>query len=193
MFYVFNLKKITKALKYIFLLFLLICLVFAIIFKIYPIKYLDEIYYYSNEYDLEPALVCAIINVESGFNKKAVSKKGASGLMQIMKSTADWAAEEIDIERYSYDNIFNEKLNLNIGCWYISKLKKQFDDNLIYVLAAYNAGSGNVSKWISDEKYYDNFGNLDIPFPETKEYVEKVNKNIKFYRILLDIFGGNYD
>ncbi len=113
--------------------------------------------------------------------------------MQIMKSTADWAAEEIDIERYSYDNIFNEKLNLNIGCWYISKLKKQFDDNLIYVLAAYNAGSGNVSKWISDEKYYDNFGNLDIPFPETKEYVEKVNKNIKFYRILLDIFGGNYD
>ena len=193
MFYVFNLKKITKALKYIFLLFLLICLVFAIIFKIYPIKYLDEIYYYSNKYDLEPALVCAIINVESGFNKKAVSKKGASGLMQIMKSTADWAAEEIDIERYSHDNIFNEKLNLNIGCWYISKLKKQFDDNLIYVLAAYNAGSGNVSKWISDEKYYDNFGNLDIPFPETKEYVEKVNKNIKFYRILLDIFGGNYD
>lgn len=193
MFYVFNLKKITKALKYIFLLFLLICLALAIIFKIYPIKYLDEIYYYSKEYDLEPALVCAIINVESGFNKKAVSKKGASGLMQIMKSTADWAAEEIDIEEYSYDKIFNEKLNLNIGCWYISKLKKQFDDNLIYVLAAYNAGSGNVSKWISNEKYFDKYGNLNIPFLETKEYVEKVNKNIKFYRILLDIFGGNYD
>jgi soluble lytic murein transglycosylase len=152
---------------------------------IFPIAYKDEIYKYSKEYNLDPFLVAAIINVESKYNKDAISNKDARGLMQIGEQTGTWGAEVLGIEDFNPDMLFNPELNVRIGTWYLSQLKKEFNNDIPLVLAAYNAGSGNVTKWLQDERYSKDGNNLyKIPYKETEEYLEKVEFNHKIYRIL---------
>ena len=64
-----------------------------------------------------------------------------------------WEQKEIGLEDFDVDKIYDVETNITIGCWYVSKLMKQFDNDLLLVLAAYNAGSGNVTKWLQNEKY----------------------------------------
>ena len=147
-----------------------------------PLKYEDIICKYSKEYEIPPELISAMINTESHYNTHASRKKGAKGLMQIIKMTADWGAEEIGIEDYDYTRIEEPEINIQIGAWYISKLIKQYD-NKETALAAYNAGSGNVSLWLSNEAYSKDGKVLDtVPFEETKKYVKKVLFYEKFYK-----------
>lgn len=148
----------------------------------YPIGYKSMILEYSKEYNLDPYLVASIINVESKFDKDAISQKDARGLMQISPSTGKWASEVLELENYKEDILFDPETNIRIGTWFLSTLFKEFDGNLDLVLAAYNAGSGNVNKWLNDEKYIDDKNNLAIiPFKETEEYLVRVNKSYKVY------------
>lgn len=191
MFYVFNLKKTFKILKFVIIFLLFFILAGIIISTLFPLKYFQIIDDCAKKYNLEPALICAVINVESGFDEKAVSKKGASGLMQLMKPTADWIAEINHISEYSYDDIFNPNLNINLGSYYLSRLMRQHDNNLTLVLASYNAGSGNVNKWLYDNRYSSNGKLTNIPFKETERYVKKVSINKKIYNILIELFYKN--
>lgn len=156
---------------------------------LYPLKYTEHIKEYSSIYGLDPVLVCAVINAESGFNKDAVSIKGASGLMQIMEPTANWHAEEIGLSGFNYqDDIFDPEKNIMIGCWYLGVLKKQYGGDLELVLAAYNAGSGNVSKWLKDSRYSKDGATLEVvPYKETSDYIERVTQNMKVYKWLIQI------
>lgn len=156
----------------------------------YPMKYEDLIIKYSEIYDLDPYLVSAIINVESRYNPGAESHKDAKGLMQVTPSTGRWAAGKIGINNFKEDMLFDPEVNLKIGCWYLNNLKQEFASNepetsIVLILAAYNGGSGNVKKWLNDERYSQTGTALDqIPFKETQQYVEKVLKNQKVYRWL---------
>lgn len=193
MFYAFNLKKFTKALKIMILLFIVVLIPCIGVRFLFPIEHYSNIIRCSEKYNLEPELICAVINTESRFDEEAVSNKGASGLMQIMKPTADWAGKEIGIKNYSYEKIFVPEINIEIGCWYLNKLKNQYNDDIMLVMASYNAGSGNVQKWLNDKSYSENGKELDaIPFEETRKYVERIKINKKVYSILLRVFGGNY-
>lgn len=110
--------------------------------------------------------------------------------MQLMKPTADWAAEEIGIEDYSYENIKDPKLNIEIGCWFLNSLIYRYGD-LETALCAYNAGSGNIDKWL-DEGTED--GTLTgIPFFETRNYISRVKTHIVAYRCILKFIGGKYE
>lgn len=154
--------------------------------KLFPIKYYDEILQYSEEYEIDPFLIAAVIRVESKYNPYAQSSKGARGLMQIMPITANWGAEEIGMENFYLEELFVPKTNIQIGTWYLRKLMNQFDRDVPLVLAAYNGGSGNVSKWLLDERYSIDGKRLDnIPFAETRNYVEKVNF---FYKMYIKIY-----
>jgi len=104
---------------------------------------------------LHPGLLHAIVDVESSYNPKAVSSKGAKGLMQLMPATAN---------HYGVSDSFDPKENLKGGARYLKHLLKRFEFNLGLALAAYNAGEGTVKK----------YGNRIPPFPETQQYVEKV-------------------
>jgi soluble lytic murein transglycosylase len=153
--------------------------------KIYPIKYREYIIKYSRQYNLDPLLVASIIRVESKFYRYAESHKGARGLMQISVKTGRWAANKIKITGYTDEQLYDPNINILIGCWYLNNLKEQFNNNLSTVLAAYNGGSGNVTKWLADERYSKDGENLDyIPFKETREYVSKVLNSYKIYRFL---------
>lgn len=137
------------------------------------------------ENELDPFLVAAIINVESKYDKDAISNKDARGLMQIGLQTGNWGAEELNIDGFDSNKLYDPETNIRIGTWYLKQLKHEFDDNINLVLAAYNAGSGNVSKWLQDERYSKDGNSLyKIPFKETEEYLDKVKFNYKVYSII---------
>ena len=146
---------------------------------LYPRKYSVYVEKYSKEYNLDENFVYSIIKAESKFNPNALSHKGAKGLMQIADITRDWAIVELDLDKNI--DIYDPETNIMIGCWYLNRLYKEFGDTDL-VIAAYNGGSGNVSKWLADEKYSQDGKKLHIiPFDETDKYVKKVNRNYEQY------------
>lgn len=182
---------IGKGLKRMTIFFVIIAVVLFALYMYfmvnYPLSYQILIKKYSDEFNVDPYLIAAIINVESKYDKNAISKKDARGLMQISPITGKWASEELNIDDFDVEDLFDPELNIMIGCWYLSILSQEFDNNLPLMLAAYNAGSGNVVKWLQDEKYSDDGESLkDIPFAETKDYVKKVQRNISIYRVLYE-------
>ncbi|KEI04248.1 lytic transglycosylase [Clostridium botulinum] len=152
---------------------------------LYPIKYKDYIMKYSEEYNLNPYLVSAVIKAESNFEKNAKSNKGAIGLMQLTPSTAKWAAKEMKVKNFKVDMLYNEEFNIKMGCWYIDNLKQEFNNNIKLVLAAYNGGRGNVKKWLNNKQNSKNGIDLNyIPFKETDKYVKKVDVSQKIFEFL---------
>ena len=101
------------------------------------VRYHKQIDYWGKRYDIDPNLIKAIIRAESGFDRYAVSKKGAQGLMQLMPDTA---------REMRVSDPFNPEQNIAGGVRYLRKLLKMFDGNLVLSLAAYNAGPGQVKR-----------------------------------------------
>lgn len=186
MFYVFSLKKFLRNFIPFAIVSLLCFLGFSAFNMKFPLRYLDIIEKYAEVHDVDPVLISSIINVESRFNRYAVSPVGASGLMQIMETTAVWIAEEMGIENFVYqDMIFDPEVNINMGTWYINRLINIYGE-LSVALAAYNAGSGNVTRWLNDPEFSkDNETLFYIPFGETRRYVERVDTSMKVYDFLL--------
>nr|WP_300002795.1 lytic transglycosylase domain-containing protein [Tissierella sp.] len=145
--------------------------------------YKDHIGKSSSKHDIDPYLVTAIIDVESGFNKEAVSAKDARGLMQITEQTGKWGFEQLKMDDYDNEKLFIPEVNIEIGTWYLQRLKQEFNGDMDLVLAAYNGGSGNVTKWLKDKEYSSDGKTLDkIPFKETENYVKKVNTRYEKYK-----------
>lgn len=146
----------------------------------YPLKYQNIINLYAQEFKVDAALICAVINAESSFDKDAVSNKGAIGLMQIMPTTARSLSYAFD-EDFESQDLFDENVNIKYGTYYLSVLLQSFD--LREALCAYNAGPTKVRSWLKNAQYSCDGEHLQvIPFKETREYVQKVEKNIKFYQ-----------
>ena len=124
----------------------------------------------SSRHQVDPALVKAIIMAESGYNPKAISKRGAKGLMQLMPSTA---------EALGVEDIFNPKQNISGGVRYFKQLVNKFDGNIKLALAAYNAGSRNVREYQGIP-----------PFKTTRFYIKKV---FKYYQLYKDKMPGKID
>jgi soluble lytic murein transglycosylase-like protein len=117
----------------------------------------------AKETRVDPALIHAVISVESGFNPSARSSAGAVGLMQLMPGTA---------KRYGVKNRLDPAQNIQGGARYLRDLQDMFDNNLQLVLAAYNAGEQAVAK----------YGNRIPPYRETAAYVPKVLQLYRKYR-----------
>ena len=148
----------------------------------FPKKYSVYVQKYSEEYNLDENLVYSIIKAESKFKEKALSRRGAKGLMQIADITRDWAIEELELG--DDIDIYDPETNIRVGCWYLNTLYKEFGKTDL-VIAAYNGGSGNVKKWLSDKEYSEDGESLNvIPFPETDKYITKVKKNYEQYKRL---------
>lgn len=131
-------------------------------YKTYFKKYDHIIQKYSDIYDIDYSLVKAVIRAESGYNPKAISKKGAMGLMQLMPETASL---------FECENPFDPESNIRTGIKYLKYLINYFKNDIELALAAYNAGPKNVIK----------YGYSIPPFSETKNYVKKVLEYYKIY------------
>ncbi len=151
----------------------------------YPVKYQDYVEEYAREFSLEKELVFAIIRTESKFDPYAVSKTGARGLMQIQTETAEDCATALKLSDFTPDDLFNPKVNIQLGCYYFSKLLSRYKGNVTLAVAAYNGGPGNVEKWLKDKEYTNEQGELvQIPFSETRNYVTRVTQAYEKYRTL---------
>jgi len=155
----------------------------------YPTPHKTIVAEAGQKYDINPYLIWAIIRVESKFDIKAQSSKGARGLMQVLPETARWAAQDLSYQNFHEDMLFDPKHNINIGTWYLRYLLKQFNGNEIAAIAAYNGGETNVKKWLTNDIWSGKFADLaDIPFKETRNYVYKVMVDFKTYQ---DLYAGN--
>lgn len=156
-----------------------------ILFYFYPVHYEEIVTKYSEKYEIDPYLVYALIKTESKFNPYAKSHKGAIGLMQITPKTGSYLAGLIKENGFEEEMLYNPERNIKYGCFYLSKLSKDFEGNLDLVLAAYNGGEGNVRKWIkSDEDGKKYLNPEEVPFKETKNYIKKVKSDYKIYRFI---------
>ncbi len=148
----------------------------------YPLKYQEFVQEYATMYSLEEPLVYSLIRTESKFDPYAVSRTDARGLMQIQSETALDCAKELQLQNFTVDTLFEPKINIQIGCYYFSKLLKRYHGNRNIAIAAYNGGPGNVEKWLKEKEYTDENGNLiHIPFPETRNYVKRVAQTYEIY------------
>lgn len=148
---------------------------------LYPLKYQDIIEECSDLYNLDKYLVMGIISTESGFDVDAKSHKDAHGLMQLKDETALWCIEKFSID-IPKEDIYKPESNIQIGCAYVRYLIDLYGGNVDTAVAAYNAGPGNVNKWLADKRYSDGKTALkSIPFEETKTYVKKVQNRRELY------------
>ena len=154
--------------------------------RIFPRAYASYVEEYAAKYGLEEALVYAVIFAESRADEQALSHKNAMGLMQITGPTGAGGAEILEMEGFTIEDLFEPETNIHIGCWYLRQLLNQFG-NETTALAAYNAGSGNVAKWLSDPAYSSDGVSLKaIPFAQTEQYVKKVALYKRVYRFLYE-------
>jgi len=146
----------------------------------YPKWYYDLVETEAQKYGLDPLLVISLVRQESAFNKEAMSRVGARGLMQLMPATAKTLNRKI-----RKNELFIPEKNLQLGVQYFANLVKRYNGNVTFALAAYNAGFGAVDKWIERYKV-DNemlFSDL-IPYRETREYVASILRNYYWYQLL---------
>jgi soluble lytic murein transglycosylase-like protein len=116
----------------------------------------------ANRHEVDPSIIKAIIMAESSYNPKAVSKRGAIGLMQLMPTTA---------KALGVEDIFNPEQNINAGVRYFKQMLQKFNGNTTLALAAYNAGSSKVRKY-----------NGVPPYKGTKRFIKNVFKYHKIYK-----------
>ncbi len=141
---------------------------------------------HPDDYPYDIRIFHALVREESSFNKDIVSWAGAKGLSQLMPATADRVAKWVGLSVNS-TTIFEPSTNLRIGSKYLGYLHGYFNGNPYLAVAAYNAGEGNVGKWLKSK------GNLptdmfveSIPFRETRHYVKRVLGTYQTYHLLYD-------
>jgi len=139
---------------------------------------------------VEPALILGLVRQESEFDHRAISHAGARGLMQLMPGTARQTARQIGVT-YNQTRLTDRNYNMQLGSAHLEELLERWSGSYVLAIAAYNAGSRNVTEWV--ETYGDpQLPGVDvidwielIPFGETRNYVQRVLENIQVYRARL--------
>jgi soluble lytic murein transglycosylase len=138
----------------------------------YPLSYEQIVRGHARNYDLDPALLAAVIYRESKFDAGARSSSGAIGLMQLLPETAKGIALHTGGSRFVVSDLYNPEINVRYGAFYLRRLLTKYGDTKL-ALAAYNAGQANVDSWRAQGK--------GIVFPETREYVDSVLETRDIY------------
>lgn len=151
--------------------------------KIYPIKYENYVEKYAEQCNVDPLLVYSIIKAESNFKSSAKSSSGAQGLMQIMEDTAKELSEKLENDSDIEIDLYDEEKNIMYGTEYYSYLLSHYNGAINLALAAYNAGMGNVDRWIKEGIIKEDGSNVEnIPYKETNMYVRKILNNYTMYK-----------
>jgi len=139
----------------------------------YPLSYEHVIRGHAENYDLDPALLAAVIYRESKFDADARSSSGAIGLMQLLPETAKGIAARTGGSKFRVSDLYDPEINVRYGAWYLRHLLDKYGSERL-ALAAYNAGQANVDRWRAE--------NLPIQFAETRGFVDHVEKLKSTYR-----------
>ncbi|MBD2021288.1 transglycosylase SLT domain-containing protein [Leptolyngbya sp. FACHB-36] len=142
---------------------------------LYPFPFLESIETWSQERQLNPLLVTALIRQESRFMPGIRSSAGATGLMQVMPDTANWVAGKIKLKQFQLND---PEDNIKLGTWYLDYTHQEYGNNSLLAVASYNAGPGAVGGWVEKRGLGDPDAFVEsIPYDETKGYVKSVFEN----------------
>jgi soluble lytic murein transglycosylase len=133
----------------------------------YPLEYEHILRGHAANYDLDAALLAAVVYAESRFDSTARSDAGAVGLMQLLPETAKGIALRTGGDRFVVADLLDPEINVRYGSWYLDHLRDRYGQMRL-VLAAYHAGQGNVDEWLERGG--------EIEFEETREYVDEVTR-----------------
>jgi soluble lytic murein transglycosylase len=150
---------------------------------IYPTPYLRVVQREAQQFGLDPRLLYALIRQESLFNPDATSWVGARGLAQVMPSTAEGIAQNLQVANFSPDQLYQPAVSIRFGAHYLSHQLRAFDNNPLAAASAYNGGPGNAARWLENTADRDLFAEL-IDYRETRDYVKIVYGNWGMYRLL---------
>jgi soluble lytic murein transglycosylase len=148
-----------------------------------PLRHDDIIRQQAADKDLDASLIAGIIYTESHFLDQT-SHAGAKGLMQLMPETADYIAQKSGGTAFVQGDLATPQVNIAYGSWYLRYLLQKYDGREVLALAAYNAGEGKVDEWVAVAAARgERFRVAEhIPFPETRQYVQRVLAARKDYR-----------
>ena len=138
----------------------------------YPLEYAHIVRGHARNHDLDPALLAAVVYVESRFDPNARSEAGAVGLMQLLPATAKGIALRTGGTRFVVADLRDPEINVRYGSWYLDHLRDRYGDTNL-ALAAYHAGQGNVERWQRE--------GLGIVFAETRAYLNEVERVRRVY------------
>lgn len=151
----------------------------------YPMPFRDTVVRRTGEIGLDPAYVYGLIRQESRFIMDARSGVGASGLMQVMPATARWTANKIGMTNFKPSDIYHQETNIAIGTAYLKLALDEFAGSMPLAAAAYNAGPGRPRNWRNGPELEAAIWAENIPFNETRDYVQKVLANATVYSAIL--------
>jgi soluble lytic murein transglycosylase len=138
----------------------------------YPLHYEQIVRVHARNYELDPALLAAVVYTESKFEANARSDAGAIGLMQLLPETAKGIAVRTGGAKFVFSDLYDPELNVRYGSWYLRHLLDKYRDERT-ALAAYHAGQANVDRWRAQ--------GLGIQFAQTRYYVDKVERMKRVY------------
>lgn len=150
--------------------------------KAYPLQYTDIVAKEATANGLDPALVYSVIKAESNFDPDARSHAGAVGLMQMTPDTFEWVQTKLKSDaEYTEQDLYTPEVNIRYGCKLLAMLLEKYDRKAT-ALSAYNAGVGTVNAWLKNPNISKDGAALDnIPYEETRNYVDAVLKNYDNY------------
>jgi len=156
----------------------------------FPLPYHKFVVSWAKQMEVNPFLIWSIMKQESSYRTSVISTAGAKGLLQLIPSTAQWITQKdnrlvsVDTSLWKYP-----EYNIALGSAYFCYLLNRFQGNIVYAIAGYNAGPGNVSKWVDKKKYNDIDEFIEnIPFTETRNYVKRVLGNYAAYLSIYNDF-----
>ena len=151
----------------------------------FPLPFRSELEIYSKQNGLDPFLMAALIRQESEFNPKAVSRTGARGLAQIQPATGRELSRRLKLAGYSASGLFQPRLNLQLGTYYLKSLLAAVGGREDAALAAYDAGLTHARAWLTWGDFREPVEFIEtVPFTETHAYVQGVLRNADMYRRL---------
>jgi soluble lytic murein transglycosylase len=142
-----------------------------------PLQHEDIIRQQAKEKGVDAALIAAVIDTESKFADGAQSGAGARGLMQITPEAAEFIEKQSGGTTFKVSDLSDPEINIRYGTFLLKELLDRYEGDVVAALAAYNAGPGNADKWGGAGLQID-----EIPYPETRAYVELVLERQKEYR-----------
>ena len=145
----------------------------------YPLSYEHIVRGHAKNYDLDAALLAAVIYRESKFDARARSSSGAIGLMQLLPETAKGIALHTGGTQFEVEDLYDPEINVRYGAFYLRRLLNKYGDTRL-ALAAYNAGQANVDRWVAAGE--------GIEFAETRRYVDAV---LALRQIYADAYGSD--
>jgi soluble lytic murein transglycosylase len=155
----------------------------------YPTPYREVVQDYASQLDLDEAWVYGLVRQESRFAHTARSTAGASGLMQLMPSTARWVAKRLGLSGHHAKLTATADSNIVLGTYYLRQMMDSLDNQMVLASAGYNAGPRRAREWIASRSLEGAVYIETIPFAETREYVKRVMNNTLYYARLLHQAG----